>query len=105
MKGDVVYPSTERTWGRFEVKALPIDTIKKMSQVRITIHEKVDTESQNFQNSMINKFEQLSKHIQTLGQFPLLHPVEHMKINNPDLTTLLSYLHTLFYIVIHIVIY
>uniref|UniRef100_A0A3B0MNY5 ATP-dependent RNA helicase, putative n=1 Tax=Theileria annulata TaxID=5874 RepID=A0A3B0MNY5_THEAN len=91
MKGDAMYPSTETCWGRFEVKAFPIDSIKKMSQIRITIHEKVDVESPNFQNAMVNKFEQLSKHIQTLGQLPLLHPVEHMKINNQDLTHILSY--------------
>ncbi|BAM40246.1 ATP-dependent RNA helicase [Theileria orientalis strain Shintoku] len=89
-EGDKVMPShvAEAT---YTIKSFGIDCVKKMSQIRVTINEKVDKSDTAFQSSMYQKFSLLFEHIKKVKEPPLLDPVEHMKIDNPELESNLSY--------------
>ncbi|UKK01998.2 ATP-dependent RNA helicase [Theileria orientalis] len=83
-EGDKVKPShvAEAT---YTIKSFGLDCVKKMSQIRVTINEKMDKNDPTFQSSMYQKFSLLFEHLKKVKQPPLLDPVEHMKINSPEL--------------------
>ncbi|UKJ90467.2 ATP-dependent RNA helicase [Theileria orientalis] len=83
-EGDKVTPShvAEAT---YTIKSFGIDCVKKISQIRVTMNENLDKSNPSFQSLMYVKFNLLFEHLKKVKQPPLLDPVEHMKISNPEL--------------------
>lgn len=83
-------PTTDLDNGIFVVVPFSIDCVKDISQIRMQVQEDFRVNSDICQSTMRAKYRQLMEYIKTLPAVPMLDPVEHIKIDTPEIRGLLS---------------
>ncbi|EDO06517.1 rRNA-processing arch domain family protein [Babesia bovis T2Bo] len=83
-------PTTNINQGIFVVVPFAIDCVKEIAQIRMKVQEDFRVNSDLCQSTMRAKYAQLMDHMKTLPQLPVLDPVEHIKIDTPEMKGLLE---------------
>ncbi|GFE54854.1 DSHCT (NUC185) domain containing DEAD DEAH box helicase family protein [Babesia ovis] len=89
-KNNAPLPTTNVNEGLFVVVPFSVDCVKEISQIRMKIQEDFRVNSDLSQSTMRAKYIQLLDHMKTLPSVPVLDPVEHIKIDTPEMKALLN---------------
>lgn len=92
---DAPLPTSNVDEGVFVVVPFAIDCVKEISQIRMQVQQDFRVNSELCQSTMRSKYKQLLDHMKSLPEVPMLDPVEHIKIDTPQMKGLLSQLNGL----------
>ncbi|CDR94153.1 DSHCT (NUC185) domain containing DEAD/DEAH box helicase family protein, putative [Babesia bigemina] len=89
-KREAPLPTSDVADGLFVVVPFSIDCVKEISQIRMQVQQDFRVNSELSQMHMRAKYTQLLEYLKTLPSVPMLDPVEHIKIDTPEMKGLLS---------------
>ncbi|KAK1443673.1 ATP-dependent RNA helicase ski2-like protein [Babesia gibsoni] len=89
-KREAPLPATDIDNGVFVVVPFAIECVKEISQIRMQVQQDFRVNSDLCQSTMRSKYRQLLEHMKTLPEVPMLDPIEHIKIDTPEMKGLLN---------------
>ncbi|GIX63247.1 ATP-dependent RNA helicase [Babesia caballi] len=84
-KKNAPVPTTDVDNGIFVVVPFSIDCVKEISQIRMQVQQDFRVNSELSQSTMRAKYRQLHEYVSSLPAMPVIDPVEHIKIDTPEM--------------------